>query len=247
MAAADILATTGGLPPSAFLLSEQNDFSSAPALLGDNTLNASITEQFIPFHQFLGLENDLEWNCDCADCAARDCGTQDFSAHFQHFEFPENLNGGYGQLVDSWADSSLPTGTPPLNPGLTSTPPHCVDMPNAPRLQTFEISSPGTLTSILREHPSAVREEGIIEHPAKSIKITVASKAVPAEKKAGRRRFSMPKFTKAALEESFRLEAYPDKLEVSSIAKTAKMSVKQVKTWFSNKRGRTRPEGLCST
>jgi hypothetical protein len=74
--------------------------------------------------------------------------------------------------------------------------------------------------------------------------ITAASRAIPAEKKAGRRRCAIPKDTKAALEESFRLEPYPDKSELLSIAKTAKMAEEKVKTWFSNKRSRTQPHGM---
>ena len=58
------------------------------------------------------------------------------------------------------------------------------------------------------------------------------------------RRFRLLKFAKKILNDSFQLEAYPDKMEISSIAKKTKMTIKQVRTWFGNKRRRTIPTGM---
>jgi hypothetical protein len=45
------------------------------------------------------------------------------------------------------------------------------------------------------------------------------------------------------LERFFSIELYPDKKETETIAQRTKMSVKQVRQWFRNKRRRTTPEG----
>jgi hypothetical protein len=67
--------------------------------------------------------------------------------------------------------------------------------------------------------------------------------------KAGRglsvkKRFRPSTTVRKLLEAHFTLEANPNTRETSSIACKAKMTVKQVRTWFRNKRRRTRPEGM---
>jgi hypothetical protein len=47
---------------------------------------------------------------------------------------------------------------------------------------------------------------------------------------------------KSYLEEAFQLEPYPEKEEMSSIAERANVTVKQARTWFANKRNRTKPQ-----
>lgn len=54
----------------------------------------------------------------------------------------------------------------------------------------------------------------------------------PAERKAGTKRSVIPKLTKSALEDFFRVEPYPDKYEVESIARSTGLAIKQVKSWF---------------
>jgi hypothetical protein len=52
------------------------------------------------------------------------------------------------------------------------------------------------------------------------------------------------KAVRAILEDSFKMEVYPDKTETDTIAQRTKMTFKQVRQWFRNKRRRTKPEGM---
>ena len=57
-------------------------------------------------------------------------------------------------------------------------------------------------------------------------------------------RQSITRQSRKILESYFKVELYPDKKEIETIANKSRLSFKQVRQWFRNKRRRTTPEGM---
>jgi hypothetical protein len=179
MPASDILASTGGLPPSAFQLLPHPE----------------------PYGSTVGLDHD----------------TTDYQNDFSLFTFGSAEDGTF-RNVQTY-----------LHPTDSS------DMASQGLFQNISTAIAAGESVLAIEPSSPCIGES---KPTNQVGVSSKSGVFPAQKQAGKRRFRLPKQVTEVLDEQFHIEPYPDKSEISSIAKLAKMTAKQVKTWFSNKRSR---------
>jgi hypothetical protein len=167
MANADILAATGGLPPSAFLLLPEHYISPA----------------FTSVH--------------------------DKSSFFGEPDSPQFISNHDVGLVDTWTDNSISNKNPPAANILIPASPHSLNSSNSHLQNDIRVAHLSFRTDASTQTHSSIQSQQTNTQPEISIK-TLPNKAIPAEKRAGRRRFTMPKFSKASLENSFQLEPYPE-------------------------------------
>lgn len=231
---ASILALTGGLPPSAFQASTETD-SLSPFLSScdaDNPPAASPSYFQGPFTSF--KQDRMEWLA--SDCFDAHHVAEDVDSWFAGIPVVHNTHGavqGDNYALNLACSPPLHSHyVPPVSAhaDIDDDYQHCtiVGGSRAPE------NSNDTFSNC--DHPPMTEMPQLSQMPT-----FLATKAVPAEKKAGSRRSVISKDAKDLLEASFSIEPYPDTLEVSSIATNARLGVKQVKTWFSNKRHRATP------
>jgi hypothetical protein len=250
MAAADVLTATGGLPPSAFSLLPQDAYFPSFTSINDTILphpddhsNFYVDGAFDPLLKDLGPNQYGKLQYNYADPGVG-----------QNVHFEDQLEGqGLGELlelqcdcvaicccahtVDSWFQDVV---TPdPIERVQTSLP-----SINTANIQDGRGSSTRASLNNVIEDDSFAERRPKKPTPQKFAHPPVAYRAAPAEMKAERSRPAFTSSAKIALDDLFQLEPYPDDAEITSIAENTKMTIKQVKTWFSNKRSRSQRSGM---
>jgi len=208
-----ILRATGGLPPSAFLL---------PSLLPPQLHVLSID----PSEDAFSL-----W-----DAVPRPSFDNDFS-----LDVPDVANGPFTPTSEVLhcedTFKSLDIANIPSDLNATLNWPSSL-VGEIPTQQTMDIDS-GSRTSRHRQEDDtqalALRSTNDVEHPTTQKDSTLHPKRKQRFRPTGR--------VKKVLEDVFRMELYPNKRELESLAHKTKMSLKQVREWFRNKRRRTSEEG----
>ncbi|QDS72128.1 hypothetical protein FKW77_003903 [Venturia effusa] len=226
----DILTMTGGLPPSAFSLSE---------LTACDDVSLDISND-LPFENIRPVTDNSSWNPVERSWNDEMSSVKGYNqVGLDHDRTQDILTTPFSTYVDSdfellandWTGEfcgDIIMGSSTLDQDSTHQGSQINDWLADSVLGSGQLASE-PLCPPLAEAPGETPHEFLTR------------KAVPAESKAGKRRSAFSSEAKAALENSFRIEPYPDAAEIASIAKRGKMSTKQVKTWFSNKRNRSQP------
>lgn len=246
MAAAEILAATGGLPPTAFDISRQEPSLTNSVHRRINPfLPATPQESAFSSGSFWHREhlNLLETCVRCGSTSSCSCAVwADLVASLS--SDPEN-NQAWEQhqtshqpplATRSWHDHVTGTQVPALDNDFTASSAH---VENSTQVSSHGYSPDYALAFGKFHSPVQVDHKVLFKNNFNEP--TRADGAAPAVMKARRGRATLPNNAKKILKESFNIEPYPDSLEVSSIAKASQMTIKQVKTWFTNKRNRTPP------